>query len=52
MEDQDYIDVMYNMEMFGVLHFKGYVITRVPGGWMFSTPRGIAFVPYNEEGKR
>lgn len=42
--------VIYELDLFEEVNYAGYYITRVPGGWIFSTNRGsTCFVPFNNE---
>lgn len=41
---------LWNMELHEEVGQNGYVILRVPGGWIYNLPAGNVFVPYSEEG--
>jgi hypothetical protein len=45
-------NLLYNMKLHTVLHFNGFTVVRVPGGWIYiygyDNDCGV-FVPFNNE---
>ena len=40
---------LYKMNLGDWIKLSGLEVLRVPGGWIFATPNGMCFVPFNNE---
>jgi len=48
-EESD-LQKLWDMEIHEEFSHGGYIILKVPGGWIYILPGSNVFVPYSEEG--